>query len=117
MKFLDEVVGEYIRGTEKFRLVDDLNYQSDLLPEIITVPAGFETDFASIPKCLWWYIAPSSPQIRDAAVIHDFLYSTQLVPRLCADTILREAMKSLGASILQRTLVYTAVRIGGASHY
>jgi len=117
MKFLDEVVGEYIRGTEKFRLVDDLNYQSDLLPGIITVPAGFVTDFASIPQCLWGYIAPTSPQIRDAAVVHDFLYTTKPVTRLCADAILREAMKALGASIVERNVVYYAVRLGGASHY
>jgi len=117
MKFLDTVVGEYVRGTERFRLVDDLNYQSDLLPEIITVPAGFETDFASIPKALWWYIAPTSPQIRDGAIVHDFLYAMRLVPRLCADAILREAMKALGASITERNVVYYAVRLRGASRY
>lgn len=45
-------------------------------PEVITVPAGFETDFASIPWGLWNLFPPLGPWARPA-IIHDFLYATQ----------------------------------------
>lgn len=41
-----------------------------------TVPAGFVTDFASVPRLLWSVIAPTGRHSR-AAVIHDFLYATK----------------------------------------
>jgi hypothetical protein len=40
---------------------------------IIRVPTGFQTDLASVPRPLWWLIAPTD--VARAAVIHDFLYT------------------------------------------
>lgn len=38
----------------------------------ITVPTGFVTDLASVPRALWWAIAPFD--VARAAIIHDLLY-------------------------------------------
>jgi len=38
-----------------------------------TVPAGFSTDLASVPRLLWWLIPPFGMYER-AAIIHDYLY-------------------------------------------
>ena len=38
----------------------------------ISVPKGFVTDLASVPRGIWWLIAPWD--IARAAVIHDLLY-------------------------------------------
>ena len=40
----------------------------------VTAPAGLKTDMASVPKFMWWLIAPFD--VARAAVIHDVLYST-----------------------------------------
>jgi hypothetical protein len=38
----------------------------------VSVPKGFVTDLASVPRGIWWLIAPWD--IARAAVIHDLLY-------------------------------------------
>ena len=38
----------------------------------ITVPKGFKTDLASVPRGIWWFIAPFD--IARAGVVHDYLY-------------------------------------------
>tara|TARA_Y100000287_G_scaffold112150_1_gene89993 strand:- start:1278 stop:1763 length:486 start_codon:yes stop_codon:yes gene_type:complete len=40
--------------------------------ETITVPKGFVTDLASVPRAMWWAIAPFD--VARAAIIHDLLY-------------------------------------------
>ena len=42
--------------------------------ETIKVPTGFVTDLASVPRALWWAIAPFD--VARAAIIHDFLYKS-----------------------------------------
>jgi len=39
----------------------------------ITVPAGFDTDYASIPR-IFWPIYPPDGEYAPAAILHDFLY-------------------------------------------
>jgi hypothetical protein len=46
--------------------------------DTIVVPAGFETDFASIPRVLW-IIEPPLGDAGKAAVLHDYLYETASV--------------------------------------
>ena len=40
----------------------------------ITCKKGFETDLASVPRAIWWLIAPWD--IARAAIIHDLLYKS-----------------------------------------
>jgi|TARA_B100001094_G_scaffold62694_1_gene58562 hypothetical protein len=42
--------------------------------ETITVPTGFVTDLASVPRAMWWAIAPFD--VARAAIIHDILYKS-----------------------------------------
>ena len=42
--------------------------------ETITVPSGFVTDLASVPRAMWWLIAPFD--VARAAIIHDLLYKS-----------------------------------------
>jgi hypothetical protein len=116
MKFLTPLLGEFISGTNKFKLTRDF-LCTVFGHGTIRVPVGFQTDFASIPKVLLWYIDTDDPVIREAAVVHDYLYSTAMYPREVADRILIEGMRVLGASQMQRFATYCGVRIGGGSHY
>lgn len=83
----------------------------------IVVPAGFITDFASIPRVLW-NILPPTGKYTKAAVLHDWLYrTTNLATRKQADDVLLEAMKVCGVSWWQRVAIYSGVRVGGMSSY
>lgn len=100
-----------------FELLEPLVYLSkEIVPPgkvgKITVPAGFKTDYASIPKLLWNILPPVGRYDR-AAVIHDYLYQNNGVTRLQADNVLLEAMRVLNVPAWQRGMIYSGVRIGG----
>lgn len=80
----------------------------------IAVPAGFVTDFASVPRLFWSRISPVDKHGR-AAIIHDFLYWDQRCTRKQADRILMLAMKESQVPQGTRLQVYSAVRLGGAN--
>jgi len=84
--------------------------------ERIAVPVGFETDFASIPRALWALFPPAGPW-GPAAVLHDFLYRTGLVPRAEADRLFREAMEDLQVPAWIRWSMWTALRAAGSAAY
>ena len=85
------------------------NAASDFL---ISVPAGFVTDFASVPRILWWLLPPWG-RYGKAAVIHDWLYKSKPWSRRRCDSIFLEGMKVLGVSWATRTTMYGAVRAFG----
>lgn len=91
-------------------LVYTVRWQMDGLT--ITVPAGFRTDFASVPQFLWSIFPPHGIYSR-ACVIHDFLYRMTRCSRFLADAIFREAMHQLGVSQWKRVAMYYAVRAFG----
>jgi hypothetical protein len=99
-------------------------YVSDKLGRTITVPRGFETDFASIPRAAWEFLDPEDPIIAWPSVVHDYLYACQgklpdgfTYNRESADAVLREAMEFCGAPSMIRESVYQAVRAFGDSHW
>jgi len=80
----------------------------------ITVPKGYLTDHASVPRLFHSVCAPAATPVAEAAVIHDWLYNkdSEDVPREFADLCLRELSIRNGTS---RSLAYTvwgAVRAG-----
>lgn len=81
--------------------------------ETITVPAGAETDGASIPRWLW-DAAPPFGAYWLACVLHDWLYRQTHRAREECDALLLEAMVSLGVPSVIREAIYRAVRLGGA---
>ena len=102
----------------RFVLTAPLVYDSLVLQVALTVPAGFPTDFASIPRGLW-NILPPVGKYDAAAMCHDWLYQTGMyhgvtVDRGDADRVLLEAMEVLGVARWQRWAIYLGVRIGGA---
>ncbi len=90
-------------------LVEDLPYSIGDTGVTIIVPAGFVTDFASIPHPLWWWHSPQDNQIK-AAVVHDYLYWVQVCTRKQADNILNIAMQESDVPLAKRNALYVAVR-------
>jgi hypothetical protein len=106
---------------EGFRRVavvtEDYYYCYPLTRQVIRVPRGFETDFASIP---YWASAVLNPigDDAEAAVVHDWLYAVgEKGGREEADTIFLDAMQAAHVPPLERKLMYEAVRAEGAANY
>jgi hypothetical protein len=102
--------------------------------DTFTVPAGFVTDFATIPRFLHWLVSPYGPYTR-AAVLHDWLLvelanwsqnwaardepypgnpiGANLPPADSrdADGIFRRVMQDLGVSWAKRWTMWAAVRL------
>ena len=96
-------------------LHEAFSYDSSL--GTITVPAGFTTDFASVPR-LFWNVLPPFGRYGKAAIVHDYLYRTRgLVSKPVADALFLEAMKALGVGTLTRYTMFLAVRLFGGSSY
>ena len=102
------------RGT--WRVDKPFAYQSDVAHKLIIVPVGFLTDFASVPRLPVVFLLTGDSS-HYAAVIHDYLYSTQLFPRKLCDQVLLEACSITGIPAWRRTLIYWGVRFGGGSHF
>ena len=80
--------------------------------DVIDVKVGFMTDFASVPRPLWW-LFPRWGRYGNAAVIHDYLYWERSRRRKESDDIFLDAMRILEVGYVTRTLLYLAVRAGG----
>jgi hypothetical protein len=115
MAFLTDLDVSAIRFTDAYKLINALEYEYCGI--VFTAPKGFVTDFATIPRLLWCVVYPSQCHIRDAAVIHDLLYTTKVVDRSTADKILLAAMLELKSSKVLAYLTYGIVRVCGHWYY
>jgi hypothetical protein len=100
----------------KWVLVRPLFYVSDVAKQTFTVPAGFQTDLASVPRLPIVYLLTGDTSSA-AAVVHDWLYSSHMVTRAMADAVLKEASQATGVPGWRRWLMWCGVRLGGASHW
>ncbi len=82
----------------------------------IIVPAGFQTDLASIPRA-FRSITPQVGHHIPIAIVHDFLYRHVSVSREVADAIFLAGMKHLGVYGLRRQAMYRSVRAFGWVSY
>jgi len=79
----------------------------------ITVPQGFKTDFASIPRFAWSIVGHPCGEYKDSAVVHDFLYGDKRYPRTVNDQIFNLGNTVLKIAQWKRFILYRAVNIGG----
>jgi hypothetical protein len=83
-------------------------------PVSVTVPVGFVTDLASIPRAFWSIYKPDD-EYAHAAIVHDYLYWTQTTSRETADDIFLMMMKEFSVGAVSRVIIYEAVRLAGQS--
>ncbi|MDJ0665419.1 MAG: DUF1353 domain-containing protein [Acidimicrobiia bacterium] len=112
----------YIGPGNVWRLEADYAYQDG--PTLITVPAGFRFDLASIPRVFWWLISPFELSVA-APLLHDFLYAYKGDPpqgsldpsrqysRKEADQLFKRVMEIEGVPGWRRRPAYAAVRAFG----
>ena len=87
----------------------DYHVGAECNPDIIRVPVGFVTDFASTPF-FSWVLFPKTGLYTKAAVVHDYLYQSKFRSRHMADLIFKEAMEVLRVPRWKRDIMYLAVR-------
>ena len=85
--------------------------------DVITVPVGYVTDLASVPRGLWWWFPPNG-RWAGAAILHDYLYGGgemggESVTRKEADEIFHEAMLILGVGKWKAKVMWFFVRCFG----
>jgi hypothetical protein len=108
-------------SARRWMLHSEFDYHVGMYPsaDVIKVPIGFQTDFASVPRP-FWFLFPPDGKYTGAAVVHDWLYHTHEYherSRKECDQIFLEAMGVLGVPWLTRHTMYRAVRLGGGNHF
>lgn len=121
--FPDELVfsdAGYINGSLIIELEHDFRCRTT--SGTITVPSGFFSDGASIPRIFWNIFSPYGPYLK-AAILHDYLYSQMssakypAIDQEKADGLMLEAMKALGVGWLKRQTIHKALRCFGWTSY
>ena len=104
-------------GGECWVLVADFHAKVDGMA--FTVPAGFVTDGASIPRFLWRLCGhPLETRRFPIAVLHDWLYEADLgLTRQQVGEIYRDGLLSLGYGKWTAATEYYAIRLFGGSRW
>jgi len=96
--FTSPLVVSPMSDGRRWRLVKSFTYRigKKYSRHFIKVPRDFETDFASIPKFIFW-LFPWWAKFNKASVLHDWLYKAKIVmgnkvTREQTDDIFYEAM-------------------------
>jgi hypothetical protein len=111
--------GLYLPSPVSAPVDDDLfqireDYRVNIPGHILTILTGYVTDFASIPRIFWASCGyPSEPELQSPTLIHDAMYSGELVTRKEADDILYWALRANGVSAYRAWKIWAGVRIGG----
>ena len=106
---------------KQWKLLTPFVFDSTRL-NMITVPAGFVTDLASVPALARWYVSRDGDHTKPA-IIHDYLYTRASeadfpnISRLDADRVFREAMIIRGVNRIRANILYQSVRLGGGSSF
>lgn len=116
--FTDGLFVELKSDGKTFRLLEPFTYYMEGDSDnTITVPVGFETDFASVPR-VFTPLVERMGRHSKAAVVHDYLYSQpDMLTRKECDKVFLEAMKVSGVNVRLRWSMYFAVRLFGWLHF
>jgi hypothetical protein len=108
-------------GERTWILTDNLVFYSKRFGGKFTVPRGFQTDFASIPR-IFWTILPPVGRYDKAAVIHDAGYENAIITtngqrvyllkKFC-DEVFYDAMRCEGVNYLLAKTMFHAVSLAG----
>ena len=102
----------------KWRLEEAITYipKNKKYFKKITVPVGFVTDLLSAPRCTWGFLPPHD-DYKVSAIIHDWLYAGNKVPKWYADEIFKECLKLQEINRFKRWLLFQSVKYFGFLAY
>lgn len=98
----------------RFQLIED--YHVEIAVDgwycDLVIPAGFSTDFASVPRPLWVWAAPHGKHSL-AALVHDYLYAVRQFTRRQSDEIFYRLLREVGVRASKAWAMWAGVRVGG----
>lgn len=115
MSFTEPLIVEVLDDDDRpFRVFKQLIYHVGTYPsdELIIVPEGFRTDFATVPRGFRFLIDRVGVHSK-ACLIHDVIVAYELRSRKEADHIFFEALTVLKVSPIRKWTMYLAVRSMG----
>jgi hypothetical protein len=77
------------------------------------IPEGTVTDGASVPRVFRWLFSRVGAPHQTAALLHDWMYSQQLVSRRHADRMYYRTCLRMGVSPVAARLMFAALIVGG----
>ena len=87
----------------KFKVVKPIKFND------VEIPAGYETDGASVPRIFWTLFPPNRTDYLPCAIVHDYLCDKGEYRK--ADEYFEECLKRLGVDWFSRKLMHAAVRV------
>ena len=109
MPFTTDLVSVSQVSPTRWQLLEPVVYEGR--NQTFTVPAGFVTDFATVPRIFFWLV-PTYGVYTKAAILHDYLVEhPELVSRADADGIFRRTLRELGVPFVRRWMMWAAVRL------
>lgn len=118
MSFKTGLKIDWVEGTNNLILRESLRYYDKRSKQLFIIACGLVSDGASIPRFLWPILGhPFQHPMREAAILHDFLYYYNVVPRKIADQIFYDALVESGMNRYKAQIYYFGVRVGGRSAY
>lgn len=97
-------------SADKWEVIEAYRFYHEFIGWV-EIPVGFVTDYASVPFGVSLIIKKRGRH-GTAAVIHDYLYFTQITTRYRADLIMLEIMQSHKVSKWKRESIYLGLHIG-----
>lgn len=108
MPFLTKLEIEPYNGP-LWRLTNPLMYEFPDGTALFTIPEGFICDLESTPWYMRWYL-PEDTKRHQAAVVHDWLYTTHEYSKDMADKIFKWILLDIGISEDIAHKMYLAVK-------
>ena len=100
-------------GSTQFVLMEEIAFVFGAT--MMTIPKGFVSDGASIPRFWWARVSPFDGRYLAAFLKHDYLYSAlnTKINRGGADKLLYDDLRASGMGYITANEVYYAVRAFG----
>lgn len=116
MKKLTILLKKEYSKPDRFEVAQDVDVE--IFGRNFTIPAGYKTDFASVPQFLWG-IFPPHGLAAIPSLIHDYMYDNRIFAdelgdenaRRLADVLFLNNMRDCGVPRWQAYIYYHGVRI------
>lgn len=116
MKELTILLKKEYSKPDRFEVAQDVDVE--IFGRNFTIPAGYKTDFASVPQFLWG-IFPPHGLAAIPSLIHDYMYDNRIFAdelgdenaRRLADVFFLNNMTDCGVPRWQRMIYFYAVRL------
>lgn len=100
----------------KYHIAHDVQFMVN--KKTFTIPKGFKTDLASIPRIVWPILSPFHSSLIRPAIVHDWFYkNSNEFAREDIDLIFYHMLKNDGISKTKALIMYYAVRMFGFPFY